>query len=90
MRFKDCYLPLGPAFGMLKDTEKSVAQYTVDTHLIRKVFRVGRGETDPHFRIYSGDLIQKVSEAKAPFLGFIVGRKAAAKVSRYCIVELDL
>lgn len=59
-------------------------------HLIRKVLGVRRGETNPHFRIYSGDLIQKVSKTKAPLLGFIVGREATAEVGGHCIVELDL
>lgn len=76
---------------MLKDTDSSLTQLTVDTHLIRKVLGVGRGETDPHFRIYSGDLIQKVSKTKAPLLDFIVGWEATAEVGGHCCaVELDL
>lgn len=75
---------------MLRDTDTNLPRLTDDTHLIRKVLGVGRGETDPHFRIYSGNLIQKVRKTKPALFGFIVGGEATAEVGRHCTVELDL
>lgn len=47
--------------------------------LIRKIFGVWRGETDPHFWIDPRDLVQQVCEAQTSRFGFVDCAKATAE-----------